>query len=77
MNILVKIMPVTTRVPLRCSVIGMQKNITISAFNAKILKKKYKSAWHYGTFERLFGTMVRHSIYSCDSLKYCYVSRQL
>ena len=39
MNILVKTMPLTTRVPLRCCIIDIQKNITISAFNAKILKK--------------------------------------
>ena len=39
MNILAKIIPLTTQVPLRCSVIDIQTNITISPFNAKIFKK--------------------------------------
>ena len=39
MNILAKIMPLITQVPLPCSVIDIQTNITISPLNAKIFKK--------------------------------------
>ena len=68
MNILAKIMPLTTPVPLQCSVIYIQTNITISPFNAKIFKK---STNLHGLMVHLrgFGTMVCHSIYFCDSLE--------
>ena len=39
MNILAKIMPLITQVPLPCSVIDIQTNITISPLNAKIFLK--------------------------------------